>query len=305
MEQKSMTALVSAFSRAYHSRENTEKIFDDYLAKDILTKDEYNQISENMSNGIKFFNPSFKGSREEGLRWIVDNQLSPTPLGRAAFAEKSLESAVKEGRTAQYLIFAAGYDTFAYRKEEWASQIEIFEIDHPSTAEDKQKRINLLGVEKPENLHYVCADFTKENWIDNLVLCENFDERKISFCSLLGITYYLSKEDFIKIINKISNIIPKGSCIAFDYPDETTHSAAADEQVKRQTAMAAGAKEKMLASYSYLEMEEILSRSGLSIKEHLTPKEITAQYFKKYNEANPAHPMKAFSSVNYCLAIKK
>ncbi len=86
-----MTALVSAFSRAYHSIHNTEKVFDDYLAKDILTQSEYEQIASNMSKGIKFFNPSFEGTQDEALRWIVDNQLSPSPLGRAAFAERSLE----------------------------------------------------------------------------------------------------------------------------------------------------------------------------------------------------------------------
>lgn len=33
MEQKSMTAIISAFSRAYHSIQNTEKVLNDYLAK--------------------------------------------------------------------------------------------------------------------------------------------------------------------------------------------------------------------------------------------------------------------------------
>jgi O-methyltransferase involved in polyketide biosynthesis len=35
MEKRSMTALVSAFSRAYHSLYDTDKVFDDYLAKHI------------------------------------------------------------------------------------------------------------------------------------------------------------------------------------------------------------------------------------------------------------------------------
>lgn len=95
MEQKSMTALVSAFSRAYHSLQNTEKVFDGYLAKDILTQSEYEQIASNMSKGINFFNPAFGGTQDEPLRWIADNQLSPSPLGRAAFAEKSFENAVR------------------------------------------------------------------------------------------------------------------------------------------------------------------------------------------------------------------
>ncbi|MDS0527395.1 class I SAM-dependent methyltransferase [Clostridium sp. SHJSY1] len=304
MEQKSMTALISAFSRAYHSVKNKEKVFDDYLAKDILTQNEYEDIASNMSKGIKFFNPSFEGTQDEALRFVVDNQLSPTPLGRAAFTEKSLENAVKIGAM-QYLIFAAGYDTFAYRQPEWAKGIQIFELDHPFTGADKQKRIQSLVTEKLSNLHYIAIDFTEYTWQKNLIECTQFDQNKISFCSLLGISYYLSKEDLANAVNTISSIVPKGSSIVFDYPDEDYYTENAGERVKKTITLASAAKEKMLSSYSYLELEQLLADSNFLIYEHLTPDQITEQYFKKYNEANPEHPIKAFDNVNYCLAVKK
>jgi O-methyltransferase involved in polyketide biosynthesis len=40
MEQKSMTALVSAFSRAYHSENNDVKIFNDSVARLLLSEQE-------------------------------------------------------------------------------------------------------------------------------------------------------------------------------------------------------------------------------------------------------------------------
>lgn len=299
-----MTALVSAFSRAYHSIHNTEKVFDDYLAKDILTQSEYEQIASNMSKGIKFFNPSFEGTQDEALRWIVDNQLSPSPLGRAAFAERSLENAVRF-ETEQYLIFAAGYDTFAYRQPEWASKIQIFELDHPIMSSDKQKRIRSIMAEKPSNLHYISADFTEDDWERNLIAYPAFDQSKISFCSLLGISYYLSKLDFAQIIDTVSNIVPKGSSIVFDYPDENAYTSKAGERAKKQMAMAGAANEKMLASYSYVELQQLLGDNNFLIYEHLTPSEITEQYFKKYNQSNPKHTITAFDNVNYCLAVKR
>lgn len=57
MEQKSMTALVSAFARGYHATKNDIKIFDDFLADKILTDEEKQQIAFHMSNGIGFFIP--------------------------------------------------------------------------------------------------------------------------------------------------------------------------------------------------------------------------------------------------------
>ncbi|WP_026884921.1 class I SAM-dependent methyltransferase [Clostridium akagii] len=305
MEKKSMTALVSAFSRAYHSAQNSEKVFDDYLAKKIFRKDEYEQIASNMSKGISFFNPSFVGTEEEALRWIVNNNLSPTPLGRAAFAEEALENAVRVCGAEQYLIFAAGYDTFAYRQPDWAAKIQIFEIDQPATGADKQKRIQSLVVEKPVNLNYVSVDFTERNWESKIIASSEFNQSKMSFCSLLGLSYYLSKETFSETISTISSIVPKGSTIVFDYPDEDTYAQEAGERVKKSIALASAANEKMLASYSYLELERLLSHGSFSIYKHLKPSEITNQYFKKYNQSNSKCPIKAFDNVNYCLAIKK
>jgi len=54
MEQKSMTALISAFSRAYHAEHNVVKIFDDNIARYLLTDQEYSQISKSTGEGIGF-----------------------------------------------------------------------------------------------------------------------------------------------------------------------------------------------------------------------------------------------------------
>lgn len=61
----------------------------------------------------------------------------------------------------------------------------------------------------------------------------------------------------------------------------------------------------MLASYSYTDMEQLLSEHGFPIYEHLTPHEMTKQYFEIYNNVNPLHRMTAFDNVNYCLAVRK
>lgn len=68
MEGKSITARVCAFLRAYHSENNKVKIFDDNIARLLLTEEEYRTISKNLSDGIKYFNPSFVGNDKEALR---------------------------------------------------------------------------------------------------------------------------------------------------------------------------------------------------------------------------------------------
>ena len=304
MKQKSMTALVSAFSRAYHSENNDVKIFNDSVARLLLSEQEYSQIEKSMAQGIQFFNPGFSGSDVDALRWIVDNQLSPSPLGRSAFTEQALKNAINSG-SRQYLIFAAGYDSFAYRQPEWASQLQIFELDHPLMSMEKQKRINSIYEKKPDNLTYLPVDLAVTAIDEYLFAHTEFDRSKLSFCSLLGISYYLSNENFINLIRGISNTVCTGSTIVFDYPDQDTYTDKAGERTKKQAMLAGGAGEAMLASYSYFDMEALLSNCGFLIYEHLEPKEITEQYFAEYNRANPQHIISAFDNVNYCLAVKK
>lgn len=303
MEEKSLTALVSAFARAYHANTREVKIFDDTLAARLLTEEEYATISQSMAKGVQFFFPGFTGSEEAALGKIVDAQLSPSPLGRAAFAEQALHTAARIGAK-QYLILGAGYDTFACRQPDWAAGLQIFELDRPATAADKQARLSRMGLTFPENAHYVQADLTDAAWADKLYAHPAFDAEKITFCSLLGLTYYLPREAFAALLRDLGSLLCKGSSLVFDYPDENNGTERAGERAKKQALLAGGANEAMCAGYSYSDMEALLSAHGFLIYEHLTPEEITIQYFQAHNDANPKHPMTAFDNVNYCLAVK-
>lgn len=299
MEDRSLTARICAFSRAYHSEHNKVKIFDDTIAGKLLSEEEYQMIADNMANGILFFNREFQGNKEDALRWVVDHQLSQTPLARAAFAEKVLKEAVMHG-VEQYLIFAAGYDTFAYRQPDWAKKLTIFEIDHPVSAQDKQERLQQGKIVPPDNVHYIRADFTTDNWIKELIHCEAFSREKRSFCSMLGLIYYLSKEDFESFLDIISSVLPVDSSIVFDYPNEFYF-----ETQGKHSSLAKAANETMQSCYSCHEMEAVLKKHHFLITEHLNPEEMTSQFFSEYNRENTAYPMQAQNNVNFCLCRKK
>lgn len=136
------TAKVSCFARAYHFENNKIHIFADSMAKKILG-DDFDQIAESMMQGINFFLPGFEGTKEEGLRLIVDKQLSPSVLGRSAYCEKKLLGEITTG-CSQYLIFASGYDTFSLRNENAA--VQVYELDLSDLLDDKKMRIGNAGL---------------------------------------------------------------------------------------------------------------------------------------------------------------
>ncbi|ENQ3106530.1 class I SAM-dependent methyltransferase [Bacillus cereus] len=300
--ESSLTSLISAFGRAYHSQFDTPKIFNDYIAKDLISQKEFNDIKENMVQGIHFFNENiaqkFKGNAEEILKWITQVQLSPTPLARAAYCEKVLLHEIMLGLK-QYVILGAGLDTFSFRHSELENNVEIFEIDHPATQELKKKRLDEANFKIPSNLHFVSMDFTKKFSYQNLIN-EEFDNKK-TFFSLLGVTYYLTKEEISSLIDHLFTKVSPGSSIVFDYADENLFKEKGiSNRVENMVKIASASGEPMKSGFSYFEIEKMLEKSGLLIYEHVSPAQINKLYFENRNDY-----LSAFETIHYLHAVKR
>ena len=125
-----------------------------------------------MKNGLDFFCPGFKGTKEEGLRAIVDKQLSPSVLGRSVFCEDKLKDNVTNG-CRQYVVFAAGYDTFSLRNRD--KSLIVFELDYPQIIEDKMERINKAGL--ISSAISVPCNLADKTW-KNKLLAHGYDKDK-------------------------------------------------------------------------------------------------------------------------------
>lgn len=289
--QPSMTALVSAFARAWHAEHNAVPVFRDPLARALLSDREYEDIARHMTAGAAFF--SAQGA--DPLRTIVDGHLAPTPLGRAAFAEDALQRAVALGAR-QYLLLGAGYDTFPYRQPPWAAGLRLFEVDRPEMLADKGRRLAAAGIPTPGNLHTIAADLTDSAWAEALDRCPAFRPGAISVCSLLGLLYYLPAPAFETLLAQLSQRLPRGSALVFDHPVSLAG---------QQAQLAQGAGEAMQTCWTQAEMEAQLARHGFLVYEHLGPTEITRRFFAAQGRADPAHPMQAEEKVHFCLAVKQ
>jgi methyltransferase (TIGR00027 family) len=299
----SVTSLVSAFSRAYHSEFDTPKIFDDFLAKTLITEQEYTEIRENMLKGISFFNQEiaekFQDQPDEILKWITQVQLSPTPLARAAYCEKVLFHETWLG-VKQYVILGAGLDTFCFRYPNLIGNLKIFEVDFPATQEFKKNRLESANFTPPEHLHFVPMDFTQEFTVQNLVE-QGFRQEEKTIFSLLGVSYYLTKEELECLLHTLFSQIPSGSSIVFDYADERLfEETGLSNRVQNMLNMAKVAGEPMKSCFSYEDMEKMLENAGLLIYEHLAPEEIQQQFFLDRNDY-----LAAFETVQFIHAVKK
>lgn len=292
---KNMTALVSCFARAYHFENNSKHIFADSAAQKLLG-DDYYVIAENMTNGISFFAPEFEGEKSAALRLIVEQHLAPPILARCAFCENALNNAIQLG-CRQYVILGAGYDTFAFRNI--TPSLKIFELDFAEIITDKLIRAKSANLTALGEHYCIPCDLSKADLAAALTK-NGFYTEEIAFSSLLGLSYYISKEDFAQLLAKISKILKNGSSLIFDYPIPSTD--AKSRQIKQ---LADAANERMKAEYSYTEIEKMLENCGFLIYEHLDSEQATSRFFSEYYLAHPQSPTQAPQGVNYCLAVKK
>jgi methyltransferase (TIGR00027 family) len=302
-KESGLTSLIAAFGRAYHSLHDTPKIFDDFLAKELISPEEFAQISGHMIQGYSFFNKEAgEGTPvepEQQLQWITRVQLSPTPLARAAYCESVLLHETKLG-VSQYVILGAGLDTFCFRHPELKDCLDIFELDRPTAQEFKKLRLARAGLTVPGNLHMVPADFTAASSYPQL-LAEGFDPARRTFFSLLGVSYYLTKTDIGRLLQQLFANIPPGSSIVFDYADETLfETKGRSNRVENMVGMAAAAGEPMKSGFTYEEIEKLLEEAGLHIYEHLSPAGIQERFF-----ANRTDELSAFETIHYIHAVKR
>ena len=296
----SITALMSAFGRAYHVEKEQNPIFADTIAKELMTDSEYKMIGGYILGGIDFFAPDKKGtftSNDDTLRFLVHTQIAPTPLARGRFCEDSLKTAVRTG-VEQYVILGAGMDTFAFRNLEFLKKYKVFEVDHPLTQEDKKERINRAGLEIPNNLYFVPVDFSTDNLNDKL-LNAGFDPKKKTFFSWLGVSYYLSLEQIEAMLDSLAELSAEGSSLVFDYADEGLFTSDV-KRVQNMIAMAAAGGEPMKSCFDYAGLEKLLEKHHFLIYELLKTQDIQERYFAECSDE-----LTAFEHIHYVTAVLK
>ena len=296
--RESITAKLCSFARAYHSNFGKHKIFDDYLAYDLMGKEEYNEIGQLIEN--KFDTSAFDDKYSfDGARVypLVNRYITPIPISRIAFAEKELLRFVKEKGKCQYVICGAGMDTFAFRNEN--HDIHIFELDHPDTQRFKLERIKQLEWNIPKNVRYVSVDFSKDDMTKALKKA-GLQTNVPTFFSILGVTYYLTLPVFEETLEKINRISAVGSRLVFDFPDETTFEKRKNKRAYELAQITDKLGEPMQHGFTTEEIRHAVARNGFSVIRHETPKIIQKTYFE-----NRADGQSAFENIHFILAEKK
>ena len=290
--QTDMTALVSCFARYFHTAHSVCPIYADPFAERLLTEEECTRIGTHMAQGISFFAPGYLG--EDPLRWVVDHRIGPTVLVRSAFLERHLQQEQAAGAR-QYLVLAAGYDASAYGR---ATSMRTFELDRPGMVRDKRRRIVRAGIAAAP-VAYVEADLLGE-WAGPL-LAAGFDRTARTVCSLLGFSYYVSRDQLLRLFRRLSDLLSAESVVLLDWPCEEE-----SETERQNRTLAAGAQADMKDRWSLEQLSGAAEDVGFSVEETLDHEKADQQFCAAHNAAaGPEDQIHASLGVCYSLLRKR
>jgi methyltransferase (TIGR00027 family) len=253
------TAVRTALWRALHVQVDT---------KPHVLKDEV---------GLKLIAPPDGWQERPDMKFT--KRLRASIIARARFIEDLIMKQSQKG-ISQYVILGAGLDTFAQRRPDIASRLQIYEIDQPATLAWKEQRLIELGFSIPEYLHFVPVNFEIASWWEQL-LKAGFDISKPAVVACTGVSLYLTKEAITSTLHQISTLAP-GSKLAMTFylPIELL-----DEEDKPMQEIAEkGARAAGTPFVSFFTPDEILAlarEAGFKKAETISTKDMEQSYFAK------------------------
>ena len=263
----SRTAEIAAATRASHFLYGSPTVFEDPFALG-FTSSVWRKIILTKPLHWLMFDVILRSLRPVGAQVI----------GRARYAEDLLQHAITRG-VCQYVIIGSGFDSFALRRPDLESTLQVFEVDHPDTQQAKRARLLALGTEVPKNLEFVGIDFEGETVADGLRR-SRYQPDHPAFFSWLGTTPYLTNAATMSTLASIAESAATGSDVVFDYlvPEAvlSREEARIVERLKRFTARRG---EPLVGEFDPIELKEVLRSIGLELLENLSGAEQEKRYF--------------------------
>ena len=136
-------------------------------------------------------------------------------LARTKYFDILFQYALEED-IPQIVVLGAGYDTRAIRFQKAIQHTKIFELDAPTTQQEKKTRLQHTNLALPQQLTFVPINFSNER-LETVLLTAGYDPSQRSLFLWEGVTYYLPEEAVKETLAFIKNHSGRESAIAFDY----------------------------------------------------------------------------------------
>ena len=193
---------------------------------------------------------------------------------RSRYAEDQLTG----GGFSQYVILGAGLDSFAWRRPDLLRSLRVFEVDHPASQAWKLSRIRELGLPLSDAQVFVPVDFEAEP-LQQALEAAGFDWNSPALFSWTGVAPYLTAQAIESTLRTIARAAA-GSQVVLSYRAEDGVLDDIGQQFTRiYLPLAASLGEPVQPGWPVTEIEQLVSRCGLSIVDHPARADLEQRYF--------------------------
>ncbi|MGE5287630.1 MAG: class I SAM-dependent methyltransferase [Micromonosporaceae bacterium] len=254
-DEPSLTALTAAAARAAHLIVDSDPlILKDNLAAALLGEQADDLIGYHRAHGA---HPVLSGTRAQVTT-------------RSRYTEDHLARCVARG-IRQYVILGAGLDSFAYRSP-LASEVAVFEVDHPATQQWKRRGLSAGGIAVPPCVSFVAADMENDSLADNLAKA-GFDLARPALVSWLGVTMYLTPAAIGRVLTEIGCFAPGSELIADYMLPAHLRDAAGNAYADLVMPVTAERGEPWLTFLTPAQMSALLKKHGMEPAGHVSQRE--------------------------------
>jgi methyltransferase (TIGR00027 family) len=199
-------------------------------------------------------------------------------VARARFIEDLLVERVARG-VGQYVILGAGLDTFAQRRPEIATGLQIFEVDALGPQAWKRERLIELGFGIPAWLKLVPVDFEAGgSWWEQLQNA-GFRDGEPAVVASTGVSMYLTKDAIAATLRQVARLAP-GSTLAMTFmlPLELAEPELRPGlEAAMNGARASGTP--FVSFFTPSEMLELAREAGFRDAQHISGLALAERYF--------------------------
>lgn len=229
--------------------------------------------------GLKLVNPDEGWQQRPDMHPQGTKTFRASIVARARFVEDLVENEVNHNRLDQYVILGAGLDTFAQRRPEAASKLQVFEVEKSDTLKWKKQRLLDLGYSIPPWLHFVSVNFESHLAWWKQLMESGFDIKKPAFVTSMGVSMYLTKSAIIEMLQLMITLAPGSKFImTFMLPLDLVDS---EDRIGYERAIK-GAQASGTPFLSFFTPEEMIKLAmdvGFKSVEHQSTSAMTPRYF--------------------------
>lgn len=204
-------------------------------------------------------------------------RLRASMVARARFMEDLVLEKIDNG-VQQLVMLGAGLDSFAERRPEIGSRVQVFEMDQASTQAWKKRRLQEAGYRLPDWLHFVPVDFEHTSW-HSALLTSDFDPSLPAIITCAGVSLYLTRAANKETLIRFAALTP-GSVLVMSFYLPIHLLEEVDKPLQEIADKgAADAGTPFESFFTPGDLLELAKESGLKTVELVTSEDIRRQYF--------------------------